>query len=291
MEGRQINERAAFAFALGAVLFWSTVATGFKLGLAVLAVEQLLLLGTAISWLLFLCFSAVNRSWRVAPQDYPLVALLGLINPCAYYLVLFEAYDRLPAHIAQPLNYTWAITLALLAIPVLKQRISPRGWIGIAVSYLGVVLLLQASNPPGSSGWDVPGVLLALASTLLWAIYWLLNTRSRTAPAALMFWSFTGALPVIGLICAVGPGLPAVTATALGFGAWVGLLEMGVSFLLWQQALKRTAQAGRIGQLIFLSPFLSLIMIHFVLHEPISSGAIAGLIVIVAGIAIAQPRV
>jgi drug/metabolite transporter (DMT)-like permease len=106
-----------------------------------------------------------------------------------------------------------------------------------------------------------------------------------------MFWSFTGALPVIGLICAVGPGLPAVTATALGFGAWVGLLEMGVSFLLWQQALKRTAQAGRIGQLIFLSPFLSLIMIHFVLHEPISSGAIAGLIVIVAGIAIAQPRV
>ena len=47
------DERLALGFGLGAVLLWSTVATGFKLGLEQLAVEQLLWLGSLISWLVF----------------------------------------------------------------------------------------------------------------------------------------------------------------------------------------------------------------------------------------------
>ena len=39
-----------------------------------------------------------------------------------------------PAHIAQPLNYTWAITLALLAVPLLKQPLTRRMLAGILVS-------------------------------------------------------------------------------------------------------------------------------------------------------------
>jgi hypothetical protein len=36
---------------------------------------------------------------------------------------LFEAYDRLPAQVAQALNYTWALTLTLLAVPVLGTAV------------------------------------------------------------------------------------------------------------------------------------------------------------------------
>ena len=282
------QERQAYTAGLAAVLLWSTVATGFKLGLEQLAVDQLLLLGTATSWLVFAGFAAFTRSWRIQRRDWALVVLLGTINPWIYYLVLFGAYDRLPAHIAQPLNYTWAVTLALLAVPILKQALSKRMLAGIAISYAGVVVLLVGASPAENGGWNWAGVGMALGSTVLWACYWLLNTRSTSPPAALMLWSFSGGLPLVALTCILGSGLPPVNLVNLGYGAWVGVIEMGITFLLWQRALRLTAQAARIGQLIFLSPFFSLLMIGLVLGEQITPAAVGGLAIIVAGMVLAQ---
>ena len=103
-----------------------------------------------------------------------------------------------------------------------------------------------------------------------------------------MFWSFTAGLPLVALTCGLGPGWPALTAQHLLYGAWVGLIEMGITFLLWQQALRRTAQAARIGQLIFISPFLSLVIIYVVLQEHITWGAVAALLIIVLGLQVAR---
>ena len=164
-----------------AVLLWSTVATGFKLGLAVMTVTQLLWLGTAISWAIFLVYAAATSQLR---PSKPLVwqsIVLGSINPAAYYLILFAAYDRLPAHIAQPLNYTWAITLALLAIPILGQRLTRTMLAGIIISYVGVLILLSSANTSDASQLSWVGVALALGSTLLWASYWLLNSEQPSS--------------------------------------------------------------------------------------------------------------
>ena len=88
------NPPSAVAPALICVLLWSTVASGFKLGLEHFAVEQLLFLGTCISWLVFLCYAIVTNQLALAASDRALAAGLGLINPTAYYLILFAAYDR-----------------------------------------------------------------------------------------------------------------------------------------------------------------------------------------------------
>lgn len=47
----------------------------------------------------------------------------GLVNPCLYYLLLFSAYDRLPAQEAMAINYTWTLTLTYLAVPLLGHRL------------------------------------------------------------------------------------------------------------------------------------------------------------------------
>ena len=137
------NERGAILLGICAVLLWSTVATIFKLGLGRMSAEQLLLLGSGTSWLVFSVNSILRKAFFIRRSDWHKVLLLGLINPCAYYLILFEAYDRLPAHVAQPINYTWAITLSLLSVPLLKQRISVTALVGMLISYSGVLLLLS----------------------------------------------------------------------------------------------------------------------------------------------------
>ena len=144
------NEREALAYGISAVLLWSTVATAFKLGLEYLAIEQLLFLGISFSWLFFTVILLTRGNFFIEKKDRAVAVLLGIINPFAYYLILFSAYDQLPAHIAQPLNYTWAITLAILSIPILKESLTIRTAIGIGVSYLGVTVLLYSSNSQAS---------------------------------------------------------------------------------------------------------------------------------------------
>ncbi|MGE0625322.1 MAG: DMT family transporter [Pseudomonadales bacterium] len=279
------EERKALIYGLAAVLAWSTVATGFKLGLAVLEPLQLLFAGACVSAGVFV-IAAGRQGWPRRHLNLREGLLFGLLNPVVYYVVLFEAYDRLPAQIAQPLNYTWAIMLAVLAVPVLGQRLSARMITGIAVGYLGVLVLLSQGRFDSLPEVSWHGVLLALASTVIWAGYWLAGVRSSTEPAALMATSFCFALPVLGALCAAGPGLPALDADTLRYGAWVGLIEMGVTFLLWGRALKLTAHAARIGQLIFLSPFLSLVLIGSVLGETVHLTSWLGLGIIVAGLLI-----
>jgi len=278
------RERQAFVAALFAVFLWSTVATGFKLGLAVLQPLQLLLLGTLISTVVFVFAVTLKRSWQIDRRHLIEAACLGTVNPFLYYMVLFEAYERLPAQVAQPLNYTWAITLALLAVPVLGQRLAGRTIAGIFVSYAGVVVLLMQDEVTTLPSVDWLGVALALGSTVLWAGYWLMNVRSHSDPTDLMALSFVIALPLVAVACVLGPGFPSITWRSMFYGAWVGLIEMGVTFLLWQRAMRLTGQAARIGQLIFLSPFVSLVFINAVLGESIHTTSFLGLLIIVAGL-------
>ena len=75
-----------------------------------------------------------------------------------------------------------------------------------------------------------------------------------------------------------------MTPRTLSVGVWVGLFEMGVTFLLWQQALSRTRQVAKISQLIFLSPFISLFLIHQILGESVHPSAVIALGLIVLGV-------
>jgi len=290
------NERKALVYALLSVLLWSTVATAFKLGLRTLEPLQLLWLGCCFSLVFFIAYALLNnvvdQLRRCTRSDFFRLAGMGVLNPLLYYCILFEAYDRLPAQIAQPLNYTWAITLALLAVPILRQPLTRWSFAGMIVSYLGVLVLLSQgaspSRPEILQHLDPLGIFLALASTLIWALYWLATARFAYQPALLMSVSFAVATPLVGLVCWNTAGLPELTLRHLGFGAWVGLIEMGITFLLWHQALSNTHHAGRIGQLIFLSPFISLILINYVLDEKVHFSSVLGLTGIVTGLVLAR---
>ena len=67
-----------------------------------------------------------KQIFRQTKRQWTYSLLMGAFNPLLYYLVLFKAYSLLPAQVAQPLNMVWPITLALLSVPLLGQKISWR---------------------------------------------------------------------------------------------------------------------------------------------------------------------
>lgn len=273
---------------------WSTVATAFKLGLTLFSPLQLVTLSVTIATVFFLALSLATG--RLDPM--PLKKLsqsgallrsmgLGLLNPLLYYLILFVAYDLLPAQIAQPVNYTWSITLALLAVPLLGQRLTRNHLLAILLSYIGVLIIVvpagvgQSANATTISWF---GIALALLSTLIWAWYWLLNARDSGEPITMMTVGFLTATPLLLIACYAIDGWPALTGRGFAYAIWAGLAEMGLGFLFWQLALRASQRAALLGQLIFLAPFVSLLLIHHVLDEPVAATSVIGLGVIVAGL-------
>ncbi len=281
------NQRKATMFGLLAVLAWSTVATVFKLALQRMDHFQLLFLANIFSLAaLGLVLAVQGRLGLLLKADRKQLGLcagLGLINPFLYYLVLFKAYALLPAQVAQPLNFTWALTLAWLAVPILGQRLRLRDGLAGLVCYSGVLVITTGGNLRSIQMDSGLGVALALGSTLIWALYWLANTRMKYDPVAGLFLGFLFALPPVTTVVWFFSNFQ-ISPSGWALGAYVGALEMGFTFVLWLSAMRLTASTARIANLIFLSPFLSLVIIHFVLGEHLRPATVPGLVLIVAGL-------
>ncbi len=287
-----VNQRKAYLYALGTVLIWSTVASAFKVSLRTLSPAHLLLYANLVSVLLLGGILLCRRQLGLAlPKDLPELlrsAGLGFLNPFLYYLILFKAFDLLPAQEAQPLNYTWAITLSILAVPLLRQKLCLREIIAILVSYCGVLVISTRGDLFGMNFSNPLGVALALGSTIIWSLYWIYNVREARPPLAALFMNFLCALPLTLIYCLLFTDMRIPELTGLLGAVYVGCFEMGISYVLWLQALRYTASTARISSLIFISPFISLVLIHFLVGEEILPSTFYGLILIVAGLALQQ---
>lgn len=279
------DDRRALLFALGAVLFWSTVATAFKIALRYLDVFQLLLVASSTSAALLLGVVVARGQLALMLrylQQSPVYFLgVAVMNPCIYYLILLTAYDLLPAQQAQVINYTWAITLSLLALLVLGQRMNLREVLATCVGYAGVVVIATRGDLITLQVESATGVALALVSTLVWASYWIISARNQRDKVVSLCLNFLLAVPLCLLLCAYFSSLRIKSWPGLGAGIYVGLFEMGITFVLWSMALQNTTRIARISNLIFLAPFLSLMLIQTVLGESIHPSTLVGLLLIV----------
>lgn len=213
------------------------------------------------------------------------------MNPALYYLLLFSAYHALPAQEAQALNYSWAIVMTLLAVPLLGQRLSRFDLVAAALCYFGVLMIATRGDVLGLNFANIKGVALALASTVVWSLYWILNQKDQRQPIVGLCLNFSFALPIIIIAAYITGDLSSLFNSpwqALMGGFYVGVFEMGLAFILWLKAMKLAENTAKIANLIFISPFLSLIFISVLLDEVILPSTLFGLCLIIAGLVVQQ---
>ncbi|BBB31074.1 DMT family transporter [Neptunomonas japonica] len=289
MDGK--NQKRAMLLGVSAVLLWSTVATAFKLALQDLTPLQLLSIASVTSVAVLLLavirkhpWCDVVAYWKKAPLKF---AVLGALNPFLYYVILFQAYDLLPAQQAQPLNYTWALVLSLLAVPILGQSLQRSDIVALVLGYFGVLVISTRGDLLGMEFDSGLGVALALISTVLWALYWLINAKNATPSEISLLLCFLNGTPLVLLATLLVDGMPSGMEGVLS-AVYVGFFEMGITFMLWMNAMKLATHTSRVSNLIFLSPFLSLILIHSILGEEIGGATYIGLVMIVSAVAYQQ---
>jgi len=299
--------RSAGFYAAIAIACWATVATAFKWGLADLTPAVLLFIAntSAIATLFLLLVTTGKRGdlFSVPRKALGRAALLGLINPFLYYLILFKAYSMLPAQVAQALNMIWPLVLVLLSIPVLGQKIGWMGILAMIISFSGALFIAMQGDPLSvfREGLHIKnpwGVVLAMGSAFLWATYFLFNMKNKLPDDISLFLNFLFAWIYLALFLLIRHlagteqtdliSIREASLRSLLSGIYIGIFEMAVPFVIWLKALKLAKNTAVVSSLIYIFPFLSLILIHYILGEPVFPSTVTGLVLIVGGILLSR---
>ena len=284
--------KKSYLFAGIAVFFWSTVATAFKLALREFDFIQLIFYASVVTVFILFAFLLIQKKTHLLFQQSRKEVLfsmfLGALNPLFYYLILFKAYSLLPAQVAQPINMVWAILLALFSVPLLGQKIGWKSFFALFVSFIGVIFISSQGGTSGFESTNLTGVSLALGSSVIWALYWIFNVRDKRDQIVKLFLNFCFGTIYLLIAVILFSDFKMQFGTAFYSVIYIGFFEAGITYVLWMKAMELSTNNAKIGNLVFLAPFVSLVFIHFILNETIYITTFIGLIFIVAGIFIQQ---
>lgn len=233
---------------------------------------------------LLLFTSQLQKAFAGNKRDYIRSAGLGFLNPFLYYLVLLKAYSILPAQFALSLNYIWPITLVLLSIPLLKQKIGWKSLVCILVSFSGVLIIANKGSLTSIETPNTYGVLLALSSSLFWSLFWIFNVRDSREEKQKLFLNFVFGFIYILISVLLFSDFKMPDNKSILAAIYIGIVECGIAYIFWLKALKITSSTDKISNLVFLSPFISLLFVHLIIGESIYLSTLAGLVLIILGI-------
>ncbi|MFH6786231.1 MULTISPECIES: DMT family transporter [Methylobacterium] len=146
--------------------------------------------------------SASGRLVRPPRGDLPAIAGTGLLHMVAFSALTGAGLAVLPASQAIVLGYTTPFWVALMAPPILGERLGPSGLAGVGLGLVGLAVLLNPAAFDWGRADTVTGCALVLAASLAWAANIVL-IRSRpwsAGPLQLLVWqALVAALVLTGL--------------------------------------------------------------------------------------------
>lgn len=180
---------------------------------------------------------------------------------------------------------------ALVAIPLLGERGTLWSWLGIALSTLGVVLLVGGTSASGTG--SLTGNLWIVLSVAVWAVYSAVARRIARRAAST---AITAATLVYGAALCVPLAavelttiVPRVTPEGLAAVLFLAAFASALGYWLWAFGLSRV-EAGRASAYLNLLPLVAAVSGALVLGESVGALELAAGAVIVSGVALASRR-
>ncbi|WP_303392121.1 EamA family transporter [Kitasatospora sp. NA04385] len=215
-------------------------------------------------------------------------AVLGVLNIGLFLPLLFTAAERLPGGVAATLGAAQPMVVALLAVPVLRQRLSARrlGWGLVGVLGVGLVVIGPAA------ALDAVGVAAGLGGAATMGLGVTLTKRwgrpEGVGPLALTGWQLTaGGLFLLPATFLFEGAAPAVDGrAALGY-LWLGLVGGLLTYALWFQGIGRLPVTG-VAVLGLLSPLVAAVLGALLLDQTLGAVQLLGFALALASIVAGQ---
>jgi drug/metabolite transporter (DMT)-like permease len=235
-------------------------------------------------------------SWLgLSPLGFKLTALIGLVGGIGYACLAYSGFYFAPAaHASVLLPGTLPLSTTLMAVLILKDRVTPVRAIGLGLIFLGDVLvggasLMRAWLEPGSEVWK--GDLLFLGASTCWAVYSVLVRKHALqavqATIAISVFAFVAYVPVYALLVASG-----VLITQLASAPWgeivfqlvfQGMGSVVISGITFTKMVQHFGPV-RSTMITAVVPGLSALGAVIFLGEPLHWNLLAGLALVTVGI-------
>lgn len=287
-----MKRNRSYFFVLLASILWGSVAAVAKLLLVDLNNLQVLFFANLFAFVglfLIVIFRKERSLIRTyTKNDYFNFAWMGFLGVFAYNFFLYGGLQLLPAQEAFIINYLWPIAVVAFAVLILKESITARKILAITLSFLGVVMVISKGSFSGLGFGNMLGIFSAIAGALTYGLFSVLGKKhDYDKLVSMTFYYFFSCFYALAALL-IFSDIPSI-----GVGQFLGLLWLGLSNglapVFWFLALKH-GDTAKMSNMIFLTPFVSLVYIHFLLKEEILASSILGLTVIVLGILIQYKR-
>lgn len=283
---------ASHLVALLVVLIWGTTFVSSKVLLnSGLLPADIFFVRFVIAYCCMLCISH-KRLFANSLADELTLLGLGMMGGSLYFLTENMAllYST-TSNVSILVSTTPLVTAMLLAIFYKSERLNTRQIIGSIVAFIGVVLvvlngqLVLHLNPLGDT--------LALGASLTWGLYSLFMRRIMNKYSADFITRkvfFYGVMTILPYFAFVNP-LDISLLTSGNVTIWGNLLFLGFvastgGYLLWNWVMRELG-AVKSTNYIYLQSLITMIAGAIVLGERITPMAVAGAVILIAGMVLA----
>ncbi len=276
-----------WAYALGTLLFWSSAFAGIRAALAGLSPGHLVLLRFIAASAVLLLYAQRARLPLPAREDWGRFLALGFLGVFGYHTALTYGEVSVTAGAASLLIATSPVFIALFARFFLGERLSPGAWAGLALAFLGAVLIALGEGE--GLGFD-PGAILVLLAALSGSLYFvgqkpLLHRYS--AQAVTVYTLVAGTLPLFVFLPGFGEALAEAPHSALLAALYLGVFPGALAYFLWAKALARVP-ASLLASSLYLNPVLAVVIAGIWLGEWPTAPVVAGGLLALVGVGLVQ---
>ncbi|TMA03372.1 MAG: hypothetical protein E6J99_00365 [Methanobacteriota archaeon] len=229
------TSRAVHGSMLFLVLVWGLAFVAIKQALGYMSWITLTFLRFVVADLLFVGSLAARRQLRPAPSraDLPRLTLLAFVGFTGYHLFLNlgETDPTVTAGTAALIIASTPAFIAVLSIPLLKEKIRPLQAAAIALAFAGLGLMISFAHPGSQFRFQASqGALTVIPSAIFSALYAVFGKRSlvRYPPATLITWTLLiGTVLLLPLIALTFPEFVR-DLTTMGISGWLPVLFLAL---------------------------------------------------------------
>lgn len=226
-----------------------------------------------------------KQNFKISGKQFGVLLALGLLYTSSS-VFLFEAYEYIASGLATTLVFLYPV---LVAIIMVFLRVVPSWpvWLAIAATFGGVLIMTQSN---GSQTINPIGVLLSIASALVYALFIVIINRSKViagiSNSLLTFYALTvGAIVFLGKIFCSDTAITAGITTGADWLNLVGLALLPTIVSTATLAIaSRNIGATKASVLGVFEPITAIVVGTVMFGEPLTTNIIVGISIAIVAV-------
>lgn len=266
-------------------LIWSSAFPVTRIAGESMAPGAIALLRCISALFVLLLIWALRRDRKLPEKKDILYFIASGVTGFGLYLILFTAgLKTVTSAESSVIIALTPVIVAVLASVIFKESVSLTGWLAIAGSFAGVVILML-----WGSGLQIrPGMLFTLAASILFAIYNLISRKlSAKGYDSIDIVTFSMVSAVILLMYYLPETIESVhtaSPAAILMTVFLGVFPSALAYVTWGKALSLAGKASEVTNYMFVTPLFATCLGIILLGEVPTAGTYLGgtLIIVMA---------